>query len=540
MEEDRELSSGAEKVENIAGSTPEERERLAADARVEAARERERAALAQAQAQEEEKRLKEREKNERLAEAAHRRESREKERIARAEERERVREERAKERRRREGGRGVGGWIAAVVTLGVACLTLASVVAAGAMRMNDLEARLDNAAREAVYEMAEASEAMDASLSKLRVSEGRSEQRRLLTEVAVQSALLESALEKLPLRAEESAQLSGFVNRTGAYARMLLGRLNAGDSLGARETATLDYLHAVNVQLLRALGEAEHHMSHEDLAAFFGGNAEGMNAAFSEMAGYTRLEADGLIGPPFAGAGNVGENRLAGGELTEARAVELARGYLADYHIAEAHCTGEERLGDAVLYRVSLSDGETQFDVSVAKKDGSLVYFSAQGACGQQDFDLRACEHIALDFLKDVGIETVEAVWRSEYGGTAELAFVPVQEGVRLYSDLIRVRVCESRGRVVGMDALMYRLNHHERTLGTPREEAQIAEYLSPRLKVQSAHLALVPSGQEERLAYAFECTFGEEEYLAFLDAESGEELALFLIAHGEGGDFLR
>ena len=137
----------------------------------------------------------------------------------------------------------MGGWIAAVVTLGVACLTLASVVAAGAMRMNDLEARLDNAAREAVYEMAEASEAMDASLSKLRVSEGRSEQRRLLTEVAVQSALFWKAPSKSsPLRAEESAQLSGFVNRTGAYARMLLGRLNAGDSPrahGRRQPSTI-------------------------------------------------------------------------------------------------------------------------------------------------------------------------------------------------------------------------------------------------------------------------------------------------------------
>ena len=38
MEEDRELSSGAEKVENIASKTPEERERLMADARVEAAK----------------------------------------------------------------------------------------------------------------------------------------------------------------------------------------------------------------------------------------------------------------------------------------------------------------------------------------------------------------------------------------------------------------------------------------------------------------------------------------------------------------------
>ena len=122
---------------------------------------------------------------------------------------------------------------------------------------------------------------------------------------------------------------------------------------------------------------------------------------------------------------------------------------------------------------------------------------------------------------------------------SSDLAFVPVQEGVRLYPDLVRVRVCESRGRVVGMDALMYRLNHHERTIGTPREEALIAEYLSPRLRVEAAHLALVPFGGEERLCYAFECTFGEEQYLAFLDAVSGEELALFTLVHGEGGDFL-
>lgn len=305
-------------------------------------------------------------------------------------------------------------------------------------------------------------------------------------------------------------------------------------------SSTLDYLHAVNLQLLRALNEAEHHLSHAELSAFFKGSTEGMNALFREMAGYTRLPAEGLVEPPFAGAGNVGENRLAGGELSEARAVELAKGYFAGYHITEAHCTGEVHVGEATLYHVVLSDGETQFDAAIARKDGSLVSFSAQGACGRQEFDLSACEGLAREFLSKAGIENAEAVWMSEQGGVAELAFVPVQEGVRLYPDLVRVRVCESRGRVVGMDALMYRLNHHERTIGTPREEALIAEYLSPRLKVEAAHLALVPFGGEERLCYAFECTFGEEQYLAFLDAVSGEELALFTLVHGEGGDFLR
>lgn len=537
MEEDRELSSGAEKVENLASKTPEERERLMADARVEAAKERERAALKQAQEQEEAKRLKERQKKERLAESARRREAKERERTEKAEAREQRREERANKRRR---GSGVGGWIAAVVSLGLACLTLATVVTVGAVRMNELEARFENTAREAVYEMAEASEAMDASLTKLRVSEGRSEQRRLLTEVAVGAALLESALEKLPLSQEASLRLSNFVNHTGMYARALLERLNMGGSLGARETGTLDYLRAVNLQLLRALNEAEHHLSHAELSAFFKGSTEGMNALFQEMAGYTRLPAEGLVESPFASAGNVGENRLAGGELSEARAVELAKEYFAGYHITEARCTGEVRVGEATLYHVVLSDGETQFDAAIAKKDGSLVSFSAQGACGRQEFDLSACEGLAREFLSKAGIEDVEAVWASEQGGVAELAFVPVQEGVRLYPDLVRVRVCESRGRVVGMDALMYRLNHHERTIGTPREEALIAEYLSPRLRVEAAHLALVPFGGEERLCYAFECAFGEEQYLAFLDAVSGEELALFTLVHGEGGDFLR
>ena len=302
----------------------------------------------------------------------------------------------------------------------------------------------------------------------------------------------------------------------------------------------MDYLHAVNLQLLRALNEAEHHLSHAELSAFFKGSTEGMNALFREMAGYTRLPAEGLVEPPFAGAGNVGENRLAGGELSEARAVELAKGYFAGYHITEAHCTGEVRVGEATLYHVVLSDGETQFDAAIARKDGSLVSFSAQGACGRQEFDLSACEGLARKFLSKAGIKNAEAVWASEQGGVAELAFVPVQEGVRLYPDLVRVRVCESRGRVVGMDALMYRLNHHERKIGTPREEALIAEYLSPRLKAEAAHLALVPFGREERLCYAFECAFGEEQYLAFLDAVSGEELALFTLVHGEGGDFLR
>ena len=111
---------------------------------------------------------------------------------------------------------------------------------------------------------------------------------------------------------------------------------------------------------------------------------------------------------------------------------------------------------------------------------------------------------------------------------------------MRLYSDLIRVRVCEQKGRVVGMDARTYGLRPHGARDTVPtlsREEA--CGRLSPELRAESVHLALIPLGRREVLTYECACRFGEEEFLVYLDAHTGEEVRIYRVHDSAQGRYL-
>jgi len=136
-------------------------------------------------------------------------------------------------------------------------------------------------------------------------------------------------------------------------------------------------------------------------------------------------------------------------------------------------------------------------------------------------------------------MENMQAVWLSDADAIADITYVSVQDGVRMYPDCVRVRVCESKGRVVGMEAMEYLLNHRERTIGETlsREEAQ--SRLSSALEVYSAHLAVIPLNGEETLVHEFAARNSEEEYILYLDALSGEELQVYRVKDSTRGRYL-
>ena len=160
----REISAGAEKVENIArrgslqgeaannGASGAEQEREAAERRVQAALD------------------KEREKKEK------------------AERKERRRRERAEGKESKNRTPGFGGWLAAVVSLSVAVLALGAIVTVGYFDLADSKTSLTESYRVAVYEFSENVESMSTGLSKARIADG-AEMQRLLADVLVHSEL---------------------------------------------------------------------------------------------------------------------------------------------------------------------------------------------------------------------------------------------------------------------------------------------------------------------------------------------------------------
>lgn len=504
-------------------------------------------------------------KNETKAEKQKRLEREKKEHIAlkkqRAQQREKTREQKMKARQaaherkaadkkhkreqrteRKKHAPGFGGWLAAVISLGVACLALATVVTAGSFRMNDMMTESVSGYRSTLFEMVSVSEEMDNNLNKLRVSSGTDEQRKLITDLLVDAALMESALEKIPVDTVTSTDISSFVNKTGAYCRNLLSKLAAGNVLNETERNTLEYLYNVNTGLYRELNELATHMTEKEFRAFLGGEEGSVSQKFGEMGQGTLSEPEDIVDAPFSGEGNVGENQVENmEEISQNRAEELVKEYLQNYHIANVMCTGETVSKDTQCYNFCLTDNNgVELYAQITKNGGKLAFFNTYETCTEKNFDLETCDQLAKEFLSSLGIEDVEAVWLSDSGMVADITYVGVQNGVRVYPEMIRVRVCESRGRVVGIDAKEYLLNAGERTIGETlsREEAQ--SKLSNGLEAYAAHLAVIPINGQEVLAHEFACNYGEDEYVVYLDALTGEEIQVYRVRNSASGRYLR
>ena len=151
------------------------------------------------------------------------------------------------------------------------------------------------------------------------------------------------------------------------------------------------------------------------------------------------------------------------------------------------------------------------------------------------------CDGIAREYLASIGIEGVEASFLSDEGMVAGITYVSVQNGVRVYPESIRVRVCEEKGRVVGIDASGYLFNHTERSFSKPEVSENVAlEAISRNLTPYEINLSLIAVDGEEVLAYEIACYTETDTFLVYVNAASGEEIQMFRIREGEGGKYLR
>ncbi len=461
--------------------------------------------------------------------------SREAAHARKAEERKHRREQRTA---RKDQRRGFGGWLAAVISLGVACLALSTIVTAGALRMNDMRLASETGYRASLYEMVSVAGDMENDLNKLRVSSGVDEQRKLLTDLLVESELMESALQKIPLSEETGADLSSFVNRTGAFARTMLARLAAGKTLTENQKETIAQMYEVNASLANELNTLATTVTEKDFRTFLAGKEGTVREKFGSMGEGTKQE---IFEAPFSKEGNVGENALMKEEeIPSSRAEELVKQYFSAYHISSAVAAGETATPDFTAYNFVLTDENgTEYFAEITKNGGKLAFFETYEPCTQKNFDLPSCDAVAREYLKTLGIENAEAVWLSDGGMVADLTYVSVQDGVRVYPEMIRVRVCEEKGRVIGLDARGYLLNRKERSLTPALDREEVKSLLNENLTFKACDLALVPIDGEEVLCYEFDCTFGEEEYLVYLDAETGAERELFRVRQSARGSYL-
>lgn len=498
----REISAGAEKVENIArrgclqgeaannGASGAEQEREAAERRVQAALD------------------KEREKKEK------------------AERKERRRRERAEGKESKNRTPGFGGWLAAVVSLSVAVLALGAIVTVGYFDLADSKSSLTESYRVAVYEFSENVESMSTGLSKARIADG-AEMQRLLTGVLVHSELAERCLGQLPCDGQDAAALTQFFNRCSAYSRSLLAKLAAGGELTSQEERAVAYMYETCERIrgnTPALIESAQMSFVDELFAANGSFGKGMEK-LGECVGELPADVAPLFGAQAPAAAADGR------DIGEKEAFAAAEKYFSEYKPENMRIAGRTE-GAMPCYVAEFSRGGVQCCAHVRAADGALAYFESDAPGKAENYTREDCSRIARRFLEQCGYEGLKCAFVSECGAEVCAEFAAEQGGVMLYADRILVKVCKEKGEVTGLEAMPYLKNHKEREIGAARLSAETVERnAAARMdEVFFVRPALLPQSGGELLCWEVRGTYGGAKYIAFVDASTGAEAEVYVV----------
>lgn len=165
--------------------------------------------------------------------------------------------------------------------------------------------------------------------------------------------------------------------------------------------------------------------------------------------------------------------------------------------------------------------------VNVAKNGGHVLWFLDSRDVEESNIGLHDAENKALEFLKRNGIEGMVAIESDQYDHVGVFDFVSEKDGVRIFTDLIRVKVALDDGQILGYEAVDYVASHDQnREIPKPKVTLQEAKSnLNKNLQIQEDHLSLIEvDNGETKLCYELLGTIGEETYRIFVDAETGKE----------------
>ena len=439
--------------------------------------------------------------------------------------------------RRENRGNGYGGWIAAVVSLGVVTLALATTVAVGAIEMRNATNAAVASYRGTMYELTGIMEHVDNDLDRARISSTPTQQSRILTDLLVQARLAEMDLEKLPLSAEAERNVTTFVNRTAKECQRMLSKIASGEPLSEQDYATLEKLYQTNHTVRQELDKLMAETCDKDFMCFMK-KGEGKIAEAMQRVEKATLEENRLTAKPVDEKTELaGDKRntpaspeeKSAAKIDCAKAEELCKQYFKKYNIEEYQCVGETVTRSFAAYNVQgYDDKGTMLFAEINQQDGALLRFEYYEECAAETFDLQNAERIAEEFLEGLGYDDMEVVRFRENGTTTDFTFVYEDDDVLYYPDEVRVKVCRSRGVVTGFDASKYLMNHKDREEPTVKLNlAQAQAKLHKALSVEASKLAVVKTVRGERPAYEFLCSYAEENYFVYIDAVTGQEIAI-------------
>ena len=350
-----------------------------------------------------------------------------------------------------------------------------------------------------------------------------------------------NSLSRLPVEELDLTETYRFLSQVGNYSKAIAEKCAEGGGISAEERENIEKLFDYAGKLSGNMWQIEERIGDgritlsdtvKNSSRLGAGDPVDVTSGFSDFAvndnNYPTLIYDG----PYSDHIMEKEPLMLKGEkmIDEEEAVRLAKKLTG----GDLKLLMEEQ-GKMPSY--VFTDGRRT--IAVTRSGGHYSYMLASGNAGKPTITAGRAVEKAKEFLADMGIRGVTDSYYEIRNGICIVNLAAQQNGVTMYTDLIKVGVALDTGEVQSFDMRGYLTNHTIRELPPPKISGEHAQTLISRsLTPISSKLCVIPSsGKNEIFCYEVRCTGTEgENILVYLNAETGREEEILILKIGSGG----
>lgn len=440
---------------------------------------------------------------------------------------------------------------------------------------------LENEYQQCFYNLLANVEDISVSTSKIDMATSPAQASQLLSEIWWQSNMAEDNLAAIPLSHESFDKLETLLNHTGDYCNAMSKRAMSGQELSEEEiqniitlgkniAAVSDELHQIEEQV--NTGQLRFVTAHRDVRngnITNGNETDSSNGATTTVAAqqdttdnteqtassFNDLKTDSIEYPTLIYDGPFSDHMvnkkpegLTGNAISMAQAKEIAMKFPAldankEYEITEAESGNEATIPVYcfdVISKEKENQNQHQLHIDISKTGGHNIMFMDYARPETTNLSTEEGVEKAHDFLEKLGYENMQETYTINQNNVLTIAFAYKENDILMYPDQIKVQVAMDDGRIIALEAAQYFMNHKERALTAPAVSVEQAKEKVPsKLRITGEQLTVIPlDGDREFFCWEYKGIYNGEDYVVYIDANTGEQKNIVKIISTPGGNW--
>ena len=403
----------------------------------------------------------------------------------------------------------------------------------------------ENDYNKAFYEVVDYVQNVKTYLAKTMVSKTAEHGAEMLTHVWRESNLAQSYLGMLPIESQELENTEKFLNQISEFSYSLSRKTIEGNELSDDDMSKIKQLYNYSNDLSNTLNEMSDELNKGTLKwADLMKNTE--SSEIAEVSGFDVVEDNfheftGLI---YDGAfsehiTSLEKKGLTGEDIDEETAKQKAEEFIGKDKIKETKSNGYVENGDIPVYRFEITTNEEQnIGISISKKGGHVVFLNYNRNVTEENISPEEAVQKGKEYLNNKGFPNMQETYYLKENGFITVNYAYKQNNVVIYPDLIKVKIALDNGEIIGLESTGYLNNHYERNISKNLISIEDAKkQLTNNIEIKSEGLAIIPTEwNTEILCYEFKGKVEDIDFIAYINAETGEEEDILIITNTPNG----